>query len=82
MKSESDNMGKRLYVTGNINALAKYLNMDEYKILSIFDFDARKTIEEIEKSTNVRHSTLFRTVFILMNKKLLNKYKILAISKV
>lgn len=51
MKSESDNMGKRLYVTGNINALAKYLNMDEYKILSIFDFDARKTIEEIEKST-------------------------------
>lgn len=44
-------MGKRLYVTGNINALAKYLNMDEYKILSIFDFDARKKIEEIEKST-------------------------------
>ena len=44
-------MGKRLYVTGYINALAKYLNMDEYKILSIFDFDARKTIEEIEKST-------------------------------
>ena len=40
MKSESDNMGKRLYVTGNINSLAKYLNMDEYKILSIFDFDA------------------------------------------
>lgn len=47
-------MGKRLYVTGNINALAKYLNMDEYKILSIFDFDARKTIEEIEKSTKVK----------------------------
>lgn len=44
-------MGKRLYVTGNINALAKYLNMDEYKILSIFDFDSRKSIEEIEKST-------------------------------
>lgn len=40
---------KRLYVTGNINELAKYLNMDEFKILSIFDYDQRKPISQIEK---------------------------------
>ena len=42
-------MKKRLYVTGNINSMAKYLNMDEYKVLSLFDYDSRKKIKDIEK---------------------------------
>ena len=50
-------MGKRLYVTGSINELAKYLNMDEFKILSIFDYDQRKPISQIEKEMKKNGST-------------------------
>lgn len=50
-------MGKRLYVTGNINELAKYLNMDEFKILSIFDYDQRKSINQIEREMKKNSST-------------------------